>query len=159
MTIYSFVLFLSQFLNCHSFHVRFYYFLICIQVSQETGEVVWYSHLFKNFPQFIVIHMVKSFCVDVFLEFSCFIYDPRNVGNLISVSSAFSKPSLNTWKFSVHVMLKPNLKVFEHNLTSIWNEHNAMVVWTFFGIAFLWDWKENWSCPVLCVDYNKKAVH
>ena len=94
-------------------------FLTLIQVSQETGEVVWYSRLFKNFRQFIVIHMVQSFCIDVFLEFSCFLYDPANVGNLISDSSAFSKPCLNIWKFSVHVMLKPNLKEFEHNLTSI----------------------------------------
>ena len=76
-------------------------FLTCIQVSQETGKVVWYSHLFKNFPQFVVIHTVKGFSVvneeevDVLLEFSCFFYDPTDVGNLISGSSAFSKSSLN----------------------------------------------------------------
>ena len=74
-------------------------FLTCIQVSQETGKMVWYSHLMKNFPQFIVIHTVKGFRVvneaDVFLEFSCFFYDPGDVGNLISGSSGFSKPSLN----------------------------------------------------------------
>ena len=75
--------------------------------------MVWYSHLFKNFPQFIVIHTVKGFSVvneaevDVFLEFSCFFYDPADVGNLISGSSAFSKTSLNIWKFMVHVLLKP----------------------------------------------------
>ena len=84
--------------------------------------MVWYSHLFKNFPQFIVIHKVKDFSkvneaeVDVFLEFSCFSYDPKGVGNLISGSSAFSKPSLNILKFSVHVLLKPSLKDFEHYL-------------------------------------------
>ena len=78
-------------------------FLTCIQVSQETGEVVWYSHLLKNFPQFIVIHTVKGFSVvseakiDVFLEFCCFLYDPINVGNLIFGSSTFSKSSGYIW--------------------------------------------------------------
>ena len=85
----------------------------------------WYSHLFKYFPQFVVIHTVKIFGVvnkaevDVFLEFSCFSYDPTDVGNLISGSSAFSKFNLNIWKFSVHVLLKPALKDFEHDLASI----------------------------------------
>ena len=64
-------------------------------------------------------------------------------------SSAFSKPSLCIWKFSVHILLKPNLKDFEHHFTSMWNEHNYMLVWTFFGIALLWDWNENWPFPVL----------
>ena len=78
--------------------------------------MVWYSHLFKNSPQFVVIHTVKGFSivneaeVDVFLEFSCFFYDPVHVGNFISGSSALSKSSLYIWKFSVHVLLKPNLK-------------------------------------------------
>ena len=87
--------------------------------------MVWYSHLFQNFPQFVVIHIIKSFCVvnetkvDVFLEFPCFLYHPTNVGNLISDSSAFSKPSLYIWKFSVQVRLKPSLKDFDHNLTSM----------------------------------------
>ena len=82
--------------------------------------MVWYSHLFKNFPQFVVIHTVKGFSivseaeVDVILEFSCFFYDPTDVGNLISGSSHFCKSSLYIWKFSVHVLLKPNLKDFEH---------------------------------------------
>ena len=124
-------------------------FLTCIQVSQEAGKVVWYSHLFKNFPQFVVIHTVKGFSiinqaeVDVFLEFSCFLYDPTDVGNLISGSSAFSKFSLYVWKFPVHVLL-PSLKDFEHYFASMWKECNCAVVWTFFGIAFLWDWNENW---------------
>ena len=100
------------------------YFLTCIQVSQETGKVVWYSHLFKNFSQFVVIHTVKGFSivneaeVDVSLELSCFVYDPANVGNLICGSSAFSKSSLYIWKFSVHVLLKPDLENFEHVLAS-----------------------------------------
>ena len=91
-------------------------FLTCIQVSQEAGKVIWYSHLLKNFPQFVVIHAVKGFSivneavVDVFLEFPCFLYDPLDVGSLISGSSVFSKPSLYIWKFSVHILLKLDLK-------------------------------------------------
>ena len=87
--------------------------------------VVWYSHLFKNFPQFVVIHTVKGFGVfnkadiNVFLEFSCFFDDTTGVDNLISSSSAFSKPSLNIWKFAVHVLLKPSLKDFEHYFASV----------------------------------------
>ena len=130
-------------------------FLTCIQVSQETGKVVWYSHLFKNCPQFVVIHTVNSFGiineaeVDVFLEFSCFFYHPVDVGNLTSGSSAFSKPSLNIWMFSVHVLLKPRLENFECYFTSVWSECSCAVVWSFFGNAFLWDWNENWPFPIL----------
>ena len=130
-------------------------FLACIQISQEAGQVVWYSHLFKNPPQFVVIHTVKGFSivneteVDVLLEFSCFFYDPTDVGNLISGSSAFSKSSLNIWNFSVHILLKPGLENFEYYFASMWDECNCAVVWTFFGIAFLWDWNENWPFPVL----------
>src|SRR5574337_730426 len=97
--------------------------LTCIQISQEAGKVVWYSHLFKNLPQFVVIHTVKGFSlvneakVDVFLEFSCFFYDPVDVGSLISGSSAFSKTSLNIRKFTVHILLKPGLENFEHYFT------------------------------------------
>ena len=87
--------------------------------------MVWYSHLLKNFPQFVVIHTVKGFGivnkaeVDVFLEFSCFFDDPEDVGNLNSGSSAFSKSSLNIWKFTVHVLLKPGLENFEHCFASM----------------------------------------
>ena len=97
-----------------------YCFLTCIQISQETGKVVWCSRLLKNFPQFVVIHTVKGLGVvneaevDVFLELSCFLDDTMNVGNLIFDSSAFSKSSLNSWKFSVHILLKPGLENFEH---------------------------------------------
>ena len=100
-------------------------FLTCIQVSQEAGEVVWYSYLFQNFPQLIVTHTVKGFGIvnkaeiDVFLELSCFFHDPADVGNLISDSPAFSKTSLNIWKFTVHVLLKPGLENFEHHFTSV----------------------------------------
>ena len=86
----------------------------------RAGQVVWYSHLFQNFPQFIVIHIVKGFGIvnkaeiDVFLELSCFLDATEDVGNLISGSSAFSKTSLNIWKFTVHILLKPGLENFEH---------------------------------------------
>ena len=129
-------------------------FLTCIQISQEAGQVVWYSHLFQNFPRFIVIHTVKGFGIvnkaelDVFLELSCFFHDPADVGNLISGSSAFSKTSLNIWKFMVHIFLKPGLENFGHYFTSIWDEGNCAVVWAFFGISFLWDWNENWPFPI-----------
>src|SRR5574337_1165234 len=100
-------------------------FLTCIQVSQEAGQVVWYSLLFQNSPQFIVIHTVKGFGVvnkteiDVFLELSCFFDDLEDVCNLIYGSSAFSKTSLNIWKFTVHVLLKPGLENFEHYFPSM----------------------------------------
>ena len=187
-------------------------FFSYIQVFQEAGQVVWYSHLFQNFPQFIVIHTVKGFGivnkveVDIFQELSCFFFDPTDIGNLISGSSekekvkvnllscvrlfatpwtvayqaplsmGFSKQeywsglpfpspgdlpnsgighrssklqadalpseppgSLNIWKFSVHILLKPSLENFQHFFASMWNECNCVVVWTFFGIAFLWN--------------------
>ena len=101
-------------------------FLTGTQISQEVGKVVWYSHLFKNFPVCLtVIHTVKSFSVvieaevGVFLKFSCFFCDPTDVGNLISGSSAFSKSGLYIWKFSVHILLKPSLEDFVHDLASM----------------------------------------
>ncbi|CAM9994301.1 unnamed protein product [Rangifer tarandus platyrhynchus] len=100
-------------------------FLTCIQVSHEAGQVAWYSHLFKNFPEFFVVHTVKGFGIvnkaeiDIFPELSCFFYDPADVGNLISGSFAFSKSSLNIWKFTVHVLLKPGLENFEHYFISM----------------------------------------
>ena len=130
-------------------------FLTYIQISQEAGQVVWYSHLFQNFSQFIVLHTVKGFGVvntaelDVFLELSCFFNDPEDVGNLISGSSAFSKTSLNIWKFTVHLLLKPCLENFEHYFTSLWDECNCEVVCAFCGIAFLRYWNENWPFLVL----------
>ena len=128
-------------------------FLTCIQISQEADKVVCYSHLLKNFPQFVVIHTGKGFSVvseaDIFLELSCCFCDPMDVGNLISGSSAFSKSSLNIYTYVVHVLLKPHLENFEHYIASVWDECNCLVVWTFFGIALLWDWNENWPFPVL----------
>ena len=99
--------------------------LTFIQISQEAGKVVWYSYLFKNFPQFFVVNTVKGFGivnkaeVDVFLELFCFFNDPVDVGNLISDFSAFSKSSLNIWKFMVHLLLNPCLENFEHYFTSM----------------------------------------
>ena len=128
--------------------------LTYIQISQEAGTVVWYSHRLKNF----------SVCCDpccqklwhsqwsrssIFLEFSWFFYDPKDVGNLISCSPAFSKSNLNIWKFSIYVLLKPGLENFEQYLASIWDESNCVVVRIIFSIAFLWDWNENGAFPVL----------
>ena len=84
-----------------------------------------------------------------FLEFSSFFDDPTDVGNLISGSSAFYKSGLNIWKFTVHILLKPGLENFEHYFASVWGERTCVVVWALFGIAFLWDWNENWPFPVL----------
>ena len=126
--------------------------LTCIQISQE--------NLFKTFPQFVMIHTVTGFGVvskmevDVFLEHFCFFDDPADVGSLISASSAFSKSSLNIWKFMVHELLKPGLENFEHYFASVWDECNFAVVWTLFDIAFLWDCNENWlfsDCGHCCV--------
>ena len=128
-------------------------FLTCIQISEEAGQVVWYSHLFQNFPQLVMIHTVKGFGVvnkaevDVFLELSWFLDHPADVCNLISGSSAFSKTSLNIWKFTIHILLKPGLENFEH---CTWDECNCAVVQAFFGVAFFGDWNENWTFPVLC---------
>ena len=121
-------------------------------------QVTWSSGIhisLRIFPSFVVLDTVKGFGivnkaeVDVFLEFSCFFYDPMHVGNLISDSSAFSKYRLNIWKFSVHVLLKPSLESFEHYFARVWHQSNCAVAWSFFGIAFLWGWNENWLFPVL----------
>ena len=130
-------------------------FLTGIQISQEAGQVVWYSHLFQNFPQFEVIHTIKGFGIvnkaeiDVFLELSCFFDDSMDVAYLISGSFAFSKSTSNIWKFTAHVLLKNGLENSEHYFASVWDEYNFVVVWAFFGIAFLWDWNENWPFPLL----------
>ena len=131
-------------------------FLTCIPPDfsgGRSGGLVFLS--LEQFPQLVVIYTVKSFGlvnkteVDVFLELSWFFNDPMDVENLISGSSAFSKSSLNIWKFSAHIPLKPGLENFEHYFGNMWDECNCLVVWTFFGIAFLWDWNENWPFPVL----------
>ena len=110
---------------------------------QPWCTVRWSGHTVKGFS------IINESEVDVFQEFPCFLYDPTNIGYLISGSSAFSKPSLYIWKFSVHVMLKSSLKDFEHYRASMRNEHSCAIVLTFCGIAFVWDWNENWPFPVL----------
>ena len=120
-----------------------------IWISQEAGEVVWYSHLLKNCPLFVVIH-TKAFSWSMkqkwifFWNSLVFFYDQTDFCNLISGSSACSKSSLNIWNFLVHKLLKPSLENFEHYFASVWVEYNCELVWTFFGIDFLWDWNENW---------------
>ena len=147
-----------------------YCFLTWIQISQDAGQVVWYSHFLKNFPQFVGFYTVNSFGVidkaeiDVFLEFSCFFYDPTDVGNLISGASA---SSLNIWKFmvhvlfTVHVLLKSGLENFEYYFTSVWDECNCVVVWAFFGIALSislgLEWKLTFSSPVATAEFSKFA--
>ena len=118
-------------------------FLTCIQISQEAGQLIWYSHLFQNFPQFVVIHTVKGVDIvskakrDVFPELSCSLDNPMDSGNFLSGSYDFSKISLNIWKFMDHIPLKPGLENIEHYFASMLGECNGAVVWTFFGIAFL----------------------
>ena len=140
-------------------------FLTCIQISQEAGQVVWHSHLFQNFPQFVVIHTVKGFGIinkaeiDVFLELSCFFHDPADVGNLISGSSAFSKTSLNIWTFTVHALLKPGLENFEHSFTSVWDECNCVVVWAFLALPFFGiGMKLTFSSPLATAQVSKFAL-
>ena len=157
MTIYSLDVLLSQFGTMFTSNCCF---LTCIQVSQEAVKVtgipisLWIFHSLLWSTEFLLIHTVKGISLvdeaelDVFLEFSCVFYDPTD-GNLISGFSAFSESSLNIWKFSLHVLLNPGLENFEHQFTSMWEECNCVVVWAFFGIAFLWDWNENWPFLVL----------
>ena len=150
MTIYSLDTLLFLFGTSLLFHVQFCFFLTCIQISQEADQVFWYSHLLKNFPQFIVIHTVKGFGivnkaeVDVFLELSCFFDDPTDVGNLISCSSAFSKTSLNSgssrftycWSLAWRILsitllaceMSATVRSFEHSLA-----------WPFFGVGMKTD--------------------
>ena len=110
-----------------------------------------------------MIHTVKGFGivnkaeVDIFLELSCFLDDPVDVGNLISGSSAFSKSSLNIWMLMIHVLLKPNLENFEHYFTSMWDESNCVVVWTFFCIALGLEWKRTFSSPVATAEFSRFA--
>ena len=140
-------------------------FLTCIQISQEAGQVVWYSHLLKNFPQFVVIHIVKDFGVinkaevDVFLELSHFFNDPVDVGNLISGSSAFSKSSLNIWKFMVHILLKPGLENFEHYFASMWDgvQFCSSLSILCHCLSLGLEWKLTFSNPVATAELSKFA--
>ena len=128
-------------------------FLTCIQISQEAGKTIWYSHLFKNLPQFVVIHTVKGFGIvnkakDVFLDYLAFLM----IQWMLAISSLVPLPFLNpAWtsessQFTYCWSLDWN---FEHYFASMWDECNWVVVWAFISIAFLWDWNENWPFPVL----------
>ena len=129
-------------------------FLTCIQVSQEAGQVAWYSHCFQNFPLFIVIHTVKGFGIvnkseiDIFLELSCFLVIQQMLAFWSLVPLPFLNPSW-TSGISSHVLLNPGLENLEHYFTSVWDDCNFVVVWTSFGIALLSYWNENWYFPVL----------
>ena len=153
MTIYSLVVFFSQFGISPLFHVHpNCCFLTCIQISQEAGKV------FPSLEEFFTIccdpHSQKFYCSQ-WSRSRCFFWNSlafsmtQQILTICSDSSAFSKSSLNIWKFSVHVLLKPGLENFEHYFASVWDKCYCAVVWTFFGIAFLWDWNENWPFPVL----------
>ena len=139
-------------------------FLTCIQTSQEAGQMVWYSHLFQNFPEFVVVHTVKGFGIvnkaeiDVFLKLSCFLYDPVGVGSLVSCSSAFSKTSLNIWKFTVHILLKPGLENLKHHFTSMWDECNCAIVEHSLALPFFEiGMKLTFSSPVATAEFSKFA--
>ena len=134
-------------------------FLTWIQISQEAGQVVWYSRLFQNFPQFAVIHTVKGFGivnkaeVDVFLELSCFLMIQRM---LAIWSSAFSKSSLNIWKFMVHILLKPDLENFEHYFASVrWVKlcSSLSILWHCLSLGLEWKW--TFSSPVATAEFSK----
>ena len=133
--------------NCH--------FLTCIQISQKAGKVDWYSNLLKNFPQFVVIHTVKGFGivnkaeVDIFLELSWFFDDPMDVGNLISHSSLpFLNPAWTSGSSQFTYCWSLAWRILSITLLAC-EMSNCEVVWASFGIAFLWDWNENWPFPVL----------
>ena len=129
--------------NCH--------FLTYIQTFQETGKVIWYSHFLKNFPKFVVVLYVKGFSIiseadeNVFWDSLAF----SMIQWILPIWYLVPQTSLYIWKFSVHVVLKLSLKEFEHYFASKWDECNCMIGWTFIGIAFLLDWKENWPFPAL----------
>ena len=141
-------------------------FLTCIQISQETGKVVWYSNLLKNVPQLVVIYTVKSFGVvnkvelDVFLELSCFFDAPADVGNLISGSSALSKCPLNIWKFMVHVLLKPGWRILSITLlaceiSAIAHQFEHSLALPFFGIGMKTDiFQSCGHCRVFYICWN-----
>ena len=137
-------------------------FLTCVQISQEAGKVVWNSHLLKNFPQFVVIHAVKVFGivnkaeVDFFWT-SRFFYDPRDAGNLISAFSAFSKSSLNIWKFTVQLLLKSSLENFEHYYYVRWVQlcGSLNILWHCLSLRL--EWKLTFSSSVATAEFSKFA--
>ena len=150
MIIYSLVVYLPRFesFSC-SISGSNYCFLTRIQISQAMGKMVWCSHLSESFLQFVMIHTVKAFSIvnqteiDIFLKFPSFLYNPANVGNLIPNSSAFSKPSLDIWKFLVHIMLKPSRQGSKRDLTSTGDECGCSTVSTLSGTTLRANWEED----------------
>ena len=156
MTIYSLDVLLSWFGTSLLFHVQSNCcFLTCIQISHEAGQVVWYSYLLKNFPQLMVIHTVKGFGIvnkaeiDVFLELFCFLMIQWLLTIWSLVPLPFLKPAWTSGSSRFTYCWSLAWRILCHYFTSVWDECNCAVVWAFFGIAFLWDWNENWPFPVL----------
>ena len=155
MIIYSLDILLSWFGTSLLFHVQSNCcFLTCIKVSHEADQVVWYSHLFKNFPQFIVIHTVKGFGIvnkaeiDVFLELSWFFDDQRMLAIWSLVPLPFLNPAWTSGSSQFTYCWSLAWRILSITVLA-WDECNYAVVWAFFGIAFLWDWNKNWPFPVL----------
>ena len=149
---------------CYSMSSSNCCFLTCIQLSQDAGQVVWYSISFRIFHSFLWSTQSKALAVnkaeiDVFLELSCFFHDPADVGNVISGSSAFPKTSLNIWKFMVHVLLKPGLENFEHYFllavrwVQLWG--SLHILWHCPSLGL--EWKLTFSSPVATAEFSKFA--
>ena len=156
MKIYSLDVLLSNFETVHcSLSSSDCCFLTCLQISQEAGKVVWYSQLFKNFPQFAVIHTVKGFSVvseaevDVSLELPCLFYDPKMLAIWSLVPLPFLNPACTPGSSQFMYCWSVAWRILSIILAGMWNECNRAVVWTFFGIVLLWDWNEKWLFPVL----------
>ena len=156
MTVYSLDVFLPQLEPVCSMSVSNSCFLTCMQVFQEAGQVVWYSQLFKNFPQFVVIHTVKGFGIVNKAEIDVFFWNSLAVlmiQQMLAIWSLvplpFLKPPWTSGSSWLTYCWSLAWKNFEHYVAAVWDEYNCAVVWTFFGIAILWDWNENWPFPVL----------
>ena len=156
MTIYSLDVLLSWFGTSLLFHAHSNcFFLTCIQISQEVGQVVCYSHLFKNFTEFVVIHTDKGFGIvkgaeiDLFLELFCFFIVQWMLAIWSLVPLLFPDLAWTSGNLQFTYYWSLAWRIFEHYFASVWDECNCAVIWAFFGIAFLWDWNENWPFPVL----------
>jgi len=135
-------------------------FLTCIQIYQKTGDMVWYSHLFKNFHSLLwstqseALELVEEAEVDIFLEFLCFFYDPMDIGNLIFCYSSFSKSNLSMWKFLVHILLKLSSKDFEHNLAKWEQLYGSLNILCHCPFGVL-KWKLIFSSPAVTSEFSK----
>ena len=148
----------SLFLSLRWYHLHIWgYWYVSIPACDSSSPTFWMTHFTCKLnkqdddiqPCHIPFPILNQPVVPCTILIPCFFYDPVDIGNLISGSSAFSKSSVYIWKFSVHIRLKLSLENFEYYLASMWNECSCAVVWIFFGIAFLWDWNENWPFSVL----------